>query len=269
MSVIVLLVLWGKAPSAWAQGPGIQEAEVVVNGISHKGQRITLQVDRAVVERAWKTYLKNQAKKPVNGFSFWPFTKANSPKGIYTVKQGKIETISSSPITIVSKVEGGPDSTLVWWSLQTGGQNLSQQNTPKEWNRSAGLLQQFAYNLYRENMQSEVEYAEDVVVYSKEEAKRMALVSGKLQAKITKREKEKNALEAAWSAKTNELTDLNQKLQKSLARQELVLAAKERELNEMNKRLQKSLIRQEIAQQEVGIMLQAMEMAKEKISRMN
>ncbi|KAA3437737.1 hypothetical protein [Rufibacter hautae] len=262
------MVFIGMAPVALAQGPRIEEAEMVVNGISRKGQRATLQLDREVVERAWKIYLKDQSGTRVSGVPVWPFSKAKAPKGIYTIEKGKIDTISSSPVNIVSKVEGGQDSTTVWWSLEVGGKNLNQGDTPKEWERTAGLLQQFARNLYLEDVQSEVDYAEDVVVYSKAEAERMARSASKIQAKIDKKQEEKRTMEAALASKTKELERLNQDMQENLNRQEIALAAKERELDEMNKKLQRWLIRQEVAQQEMEIMRQTVEVVKAKISRM-
>ncbi len=267
-TIAFLAAFWGASAPVWAQGPRIEESEMVVNGISRKGQRTTLQLDREVVERAWKAYLKKQSGSPVNGVSFWPFDKANKPKGIYTIKKGEIDTISSQPINIFSKVAGGQDSTVVWWSIEIGGKSLSQGDTPKEWDHSAGLLQQFARNLYLEDIQSEVDYAEDVVVYSKEEAEWMSKSASKIKAKIVQNLEEKAAMEAALASRTRELEQLNQNIQKDLDRQELALAAKERELNEMNKKLQRWLIRQEVAQQEMEIMRQTMEVVKAKISRM-
>ncbi|WP_460893099.1 hypothetical protein [Rufibacter soli] len=255
--------------SAWAQSPGVAEADMVINGVSHKGQRITLQVEREVVERAWKTYLKNQTGSPVNGESFWSFAKPKAPKGIYSIEEGEIESVSSQPINIVSKVEGDSDNTTLWWSLEMGGKHLSQIETPQEWSRSAGLLQQFAKNVYLENIQSEVEYAEDVVLYSMEEAKRMEVSASKLKAKISKSQEAKDKLEAELAAAAQEEDGTEETPHTGLKRQETALAAKTRELNDLDKRLQKILIRQEVAKQEMEIMSQTMEATKAKLSKMN
>ncbi|ALI99584.1 hypothetical protein DC20_12125 [Rufibacter tibetensis] len=262
-------MFWGMAPSAQAQGAKVEEAELVVNGVSRKGQRITFQLDSKVVEKSWKSYLKEKSGSSVNGTSFWPFAKATTSKGIYTVEEGKIDTISNAPLHIVSKVDGTADGAVLFWALDLNSKPLSQQETPKEWDRSAGLLQQFARNLYLEDIQMQVEDAEDVVIYSKEEAKQMARLASKIQAKIAKRQEEKAQLEAALAAKTKELEGMDNKLQSNLSRQEALLNAKERELAEMDKRLQKSLLRQEVALREIEIMSSTMEAVKSKIGRMN
>lgn len=268
-AVSLSLAFWGMAASAWAQGPVVTEAEMVVNGTSHKGQGITLPMDPSFVEKAWKNYLKTQSGSPVNGESFWPFAKAKATKGIYTIEEGEIEAISSNPINIVSKVDGSKSSTLLWWALEVDGKKLSQESTPKEWSTSAGLLQQFAQNLYLEDMQADVDFAEDAVVYSKEEADRMERAASKIQAKISKSQEEITKLEAMVAAQPKEVEAENSEEDQGLTRQEIVLASKTRELNDLTKKLQKAQMRQEIAKQEMEIMSQEMEAAKAKLNKMN
>ncbi|AKQ45162.1 hypothetical protein TH63_05175 [Rufibacter radiotolerans] len=257
------------ADSAWAQSPSVAEAEMVVNGVSRKGQSIALPVDHVVVEKAWKNYLKTQSGSPIKGESFWSFGKAKAPKGIYLVEEGEIDTISSKPLNIFSKVEGGPNNTTLWWSLEVDGKSLSQAGTPTEWNRSAALLQKFSQNLYLENIKSEVDFAEDVMVYSQEEVKQMERSASKIQAKITKTQEEKAKLESTLAALPDEPEDLDQEAEAIPTRQERALAAKTRELNDLTKKLEKAQMRQAIAKQEMAIMSQEMEAAKAKLQKTN
>jgi chromosome segregation ATPase len=120
-----------------------------------------------------------------------------------------------------------------------GNTPVSQKGTAKEWASSAGLLQRFAKELHSQVMEYQVDDAEDVVVSSKAEAKRLERLATELQAKITKKQAENERLGAE-------------------------LAASTKALDAMNKKLQKNLLQQEVAKQEIEIMGRAVEVVKSK-----
>src|SRR5690606_30161833 len=100
--------------SGFTQKTVVVETEQTINGIPRKGQQISIQLDAKLVEKAWENYLKDKVGK---------LTSKNiltSNKGIYTIEQGKIEAIASTPLRIVSKVDVTEGGTLVWWSLDLG-----------------------------------------------------------------------------------------------------------------------------------------------------
>src|SRR5688572_33471630 len=97
--------------TAFTQKTYVEEAEQTINGVPRKGQRIAIQLDSKVVDKAWQNFLKDRVGK-MNGKYM-----LQSNKGIYTIEQGKIESIASTPLRIVSKVDASENGTTVWWSL--------------------------------------------------------------------------------------------------------------------------------------------------------
>ncbi|MBC3542049.1 DNA repair ATPase [Rufibacter sediminis] len=219
-AVALLLLVWGMATSAWAQRSAVEETEVEVNGISRKGQRIIIQLDSKTVEKAWASYLKEKSGGAVKGPSLLPSLKAQAGKGIYTVEKGQIDTISANPMRIVSKVEATEQGTQLWWSLDFGNAYLSKKDTPKEWASGVSLLQQFARNLYKQDIQQQINDAEMVVVNTQVKADLVVREANEIQSRITKNQLKKLELEAALAANAKELEQLNKEVQANQKQQE-------------------------------------------------
>ncbi|GGK59601.1 hypothetical protein GCM10011405_04670 [Rufibacter glacialis] len=222
-------MFWGLATTAWAQRPAVEEAEVAVNGISRKGQRLLVQLDSKVVEKAWAAYLKETAGGAVKGPSLLPTTKAQAGKGIYTVDKASLDSISSNPLRIVSKVEATKGGTAVWWSLDMGNAYLGQKETPKEWARAEAMLQQFARNLYRQDVQLQVADAEKVVLNTQAKADQVVREANEIQTRIAKNQQKKLELEAALVANAQELEQLKKEAEDNLKLQ----AANKKEIENM------------------------------------
>ncbi len=210
--------------TAWAQRSTVEEAELEVNGITRKGQRIMIQLDSKVVEKAWAAYLKETSGGVVKAPSLLPLPKAQAGKGIYTVESGKIDTISRNPIRIVSKVEPTSKGSMVWWSIDMGNAYLNQKETPREWASGVALLQQFARNLYKEDILQQINEAQNVVVNSQNKSDLVVRQANEIQARISKNQQRKLELEAALVANAQELEQLKKEVENNLKQQEAAKA---------------------------------------------
>lgn len=216
----VTLLFWGMATTVWAQRSTVEETEVEINGITRKGQRIMIQLDSKMVEKAWAGYLRDKSGGTVKGPSILPTVKAQAAKGIYTVEKAKIDTISGNPMRIMSKVEGTQDGTMVWWTLDMGNAYLSKKETQKEWQRGEAMLQQFARSMYKQDVQNQITDAEKVLINSQAESDRVIRQAADIQAKITKNQQKKLELEAALAANAQELLQLHVDVENNLKQQE-------------------------------------------------
>ena len=218
VAAILLLALWGMATTGWAQRSAVTQTEEEISGVTRQGQRIMLQLDSKVVEKAWENFLKEKTGGAVKGPSFLPLSK--TPKGVYTVENARLDTISSNPMRIVSKVDGTKDGTMVWWSMDLGNAYLSQENTAQEWERSEAMLQQFARNLYRQDVQQQIADAEKALAYSQSEADKVVKQAEDLKNKIAKNQQKKQELEAALVTNAKDLEQLNRDVETNAKQQE-------------------------------------------------
>lgn len=233
-AVLLLVVLWGVSQTSWAQrSSAVEETEVEINGISRKGQRILIQLDSKIVEKAWATYLRDYSGGTVKGPSILPaaLTKSQAGKGIYLVEKAKMDTISSNPMRLMSKVEGSDQGTMVWWTFDMGNAYLNKQQTPQEWERSKALLLQFAKQVYAQDVDVQIADAEKVLQNSQLESDRVIRQANEIQAKIAKNEQRKLELEAALVANAQELELLKKEVEANLKQQE----AAKKEVDNMRK----------------------------------
>ncbi|WP_192823365.1 DNA repair ATPase [Rufibacter sp. LB8] len=258
--VAFLLLTGGISTQSLAQAPAVKETEVAVkstaprsvveeteveiNGITRKGQRILIQLDSKLVEKAWSGYLKDKSGGTVKGPSLLPTPKGQATKGIYTVEKAKIDTITANPMRIMSKVEGTQDGTVVWWTMDMGNAYLSKKETRKEWERGEAMLQQFARQVYKQDVNQQIADAEKVLVNSQSEADRVVRQADEIKNKIAKNQQKKLELEAA-------------------------LVANAQELEQLNRDVETNLKQQEAAKQEVENMRRAVEIVKGKMDKIN
>ncbi|WP_205501817.1 DNA repair ATPase [Rufibacter psychrotolerans] len=223
-AMVLLLLFWGMALTGWAQRSKVEETEQEINGITRKGQRIMIQLDHKGVEKAWSAYLREKTGGTVKGPSLLPTPKAQATKGIYTVEKGQLDTISANPLRIVSKVVGTPEGTLLWWSLDMGNAYLSQKETPREWTRGEAFLQQFARNLYKQDIAQQVADAEKVVLNSQAAADQVVRQANEIQSRIVRNQQKKQEIEAALAENARELESLKKEVENNLKQQEAAKA---------------------------------------------
>jgi hypothetical protein len=190
--------------TGFAQKTTVEETEQTVNGVPRKGQMISIQLDNKLVEKSWLNYLKDNAGK-TQGKSILP----TASKGIYTIEQGKIESISKTPLRIVSTVNAAETGTLVWWSLDLGSAYVNKAATPEQYAAAETFMRDFARKLYRDDIARQVTEAEKVLANTQAEEVRVIKTADDIKRNIEKNQQRKIELEAELARNSQELTQLN------------------------------------------------------------
>jgi len=224
--------------TAFAQQYDITETQIDIKGVPRTGQRILIHLDSKEVEKAWENHLKEKAGKIVAPISL---PKNQVAKGVFVLEKASIDSISKTPMRIMSKVEPTEDGTAVWWTLDLGNAYVSKEGTPQQYAAAELFLKNFARKVYRADILQQVAEAEKVLQSSQNEQARVVK-----QADELKRSLEKNAL---------------RKLEI-----EAELARNAKELQNLNAEVENNRKQQEAAQQEVENMKRAVEVVKAKVN---
>ncbi|MCA8831406.1 DNA repair ATPase [Hymenobacter pini] len=211
-----LLLTVATTVTSFAQKSPVDETEMAVKGIPRKGQRVALQLDSKRVEDSWKKQLDEQFG-----------SKVKSDKGVYTMDGVVIESISKTPIRVISKVDAVPTGTTVWWSIDLGNAYLSKDATPVQWKSAEGYLKDFARKLYREDLAIQVATAEKALQQSQDNHSAVISKADAIKKDIEKNKQRKIEIQqqlaqnAAELQQYNNLVDLNLKEQEA-ARADIV-----------------------------------------------
>lgn len=189
------------SPTLFAQQSSVTEAEMEIKGIARKGQRILIQLDNKVVEKAWENHLRDKAGKIMPNINF---AKITDSKGISILEKAKIDTLSKTPIRIFSKVEPDQAGTTVWWSVDLGNAYLSKDGTPKQYAIAEAFLKEFAHKVYRDDIMRQVAEAEKVYKRSQEEEARVVKHADELKRNLERNAARKLELEAELSRNAKE-----------------------------------------------------------------
>jgi len=214
--LFILLFMCLATLGSHAQKSPVDEADMSINSIPRKGQRVSMQLDNRRVETAW---IKQLNEKFGN--------KLKNTKGVLTMDGVVIEEIAPNPIRVISKVEASPTGTTVWWSIDLGNAYLSKEATPVQWKSAEKYLKDFSRMMYREDLVSQISDAERALVASQNS--NQAVIDKQISIK---RDVEKNkarkleiqqqlANNAAELQQLNNLIDLNLKEQEA-ARNDIV-----------------------------------------------
>ncbi len=209
MRGILLGLLLMVAGICQAQSVEVEEREQLVNGITRRGQQLTVQLDPKFVEKYWKEHLTEKAGR----------TKYT--KGVYTIEGAVIDTISKQPMRLISTVGSGAAGSYVWWSLDMGVAYVDKNATPKEYAAAEGFLRNFARKLYREDVLRQINEAEKVLSDTKAEQERVVRQANDLQAGIERNKKRKGELEAELVRNAEDLKQLQQGVENNLKQQEV------------------------------------------------
>ena len=210
--LIACLVSFG----ALAQRSLVDETDNTIDGIPRKGQRVSIQLDNRRVEAAWLKQLNDK----------YP-GKVKNNKGVIKLEGVVIEDVSPTPVRVITKVDGIPTGTTVWWSIDLGNAYLSREATPVQWKAAEKYLKEFARSMYREDVVAQISEAEKALVQSQNSH---AAIIAKVE--IIKKDVDKNkvrklevqqqlAQNAAELLQYNNLIDANLKEQES-ARADIV-----------------------------------------------
>ncbi len=207
-AIILLFTL-----SGFTQKTYVEEAEQIINGVPRKGQRIAIQLDSKVVDKAWQNFLKDRVGKMTGK------NMLTSSKGIYTIDQGKIESVAATPLRIVSKVDATENGTIVWWSLDLGSAYVNKDTTPQQYEAAEIILRDFARQLYREDIARQVTEAEKVLANTQNEETRVIKSADDIKRSIEKNKLRRIELEAELAQNAQQLTQLNLDVENNLKQQ--------------------------------------------------
>lgn len=192
-----------------AQVVQVVEKEQEVNGVIRRGQQLSVQLDPKTVEKSWKDYLSRKAGK------------VKISKGIFTVEGALIDTISSSPMRVVSVVNSSAQGSHVWWSLDMGVAYVDKDATPNEYATSEKFLRGFARKLYRDDVLRQINEAEEVLRATKSEQDRVVKEANSIQQSIDKNRQRRKDLEAELVRNSEELKQLELNVQHNTKQQEI------------------------------------------------
>ncbi|WP_241739158.1 DNA repair ATPase [Pontibacter beigongshangensis] len=204
-SAMMLMTVFAKAQSV-----RVEEREQPIDGVARRGQQLTVQLDQKVVEKSWKEHLGQKAGK------------LKYRKGVYAVENAQIDTITSTPLRVLSKVGStAEDGSYVWWSLDMGTAYVDKSATPAEYAAAENFMRGFARKLYRQDVLRQINEAEDVLRTTKLEQDRVVKQANDLQLSIEKNRKKKQELEAELAKNEEEMKQLELSVEANVTQQEL------------------------------------------------
>lgn len=208
-SLLILLFLCLATLSGYAQKSPVDEADMSINNIPRKGQRVSMQLDNRRVEAAWLKQL---------GDKFGSKLKNN--KGVLSLDNVVIEEIAPNPIRVISKVDATPTGTTVWWSIDLGNAYLGKDATPVQWKSAEKYLKDFARMMYREDLVSQIADAERALVSSQNNHMAVIEKSNTIKKDIEKNKLRKVEIQQLLVANAAELQQFNNLIDLNLKEQE-------------------------------------------------
>ncbi|MDX5438589.1 MAG: DNA repair ATPase [Pontibacter sp.] len=209
MRGLILAVLLMITGICRAQSVQVTEVEQDINGVKKRGQQLLVQLDPKTVERSWKDYLGQRAGR------------VRVSKGVITIEGAVIDTISASPVRVLSTVGSDAMGSYVWWNLDMGTDYVNEASTPKEYAAAEGFLRGFARKLYRDDVFRQINAAEDVLRATKAEQDRVVREANSIQQNIERNKQRRKDLEAELVRNAEELKQLEQDVQLNIQKQEL------------------------------------------------
>ncbi|WP_310394002.1 hypothetical protein [Hymenobacter sp.] len=208
-SLLILLFLCLATLSGYAQKSPVDEADMSINNIPRKGQRVSMQLDNRRVEAAWLKQL---------GDKFGSKLKNN--KGVLSLDNVVIEEIAPNPVRVISKVDATPTGTTVWWSIDLGNAYLGKDATPVQWKSAEKYLKDFARMMYREDLVSQIAEAERALVSSQNNHMAVIEKSNTIKKDIEKNKLRKVEIQQLLAANAAELQQFNNLIDLNLKEQE-------------------------------------------------
>ena len=208
-SLLILLLVCLATLGVYAQKSPVDEADMTINNIPRKGQRVSMQLDNRRVEAAWLKQLNEKFG-----------SKLKNAKGVLTLDGVVIEEIAPSPIRVISKVDATPTGTTVWWSIDLGSAYLSKDATPVQWKSAEKYLKDFARMMYREDLVSQIADAERALVASQNSNTGVIEKQNSVKKDIEKNKARKIEIQQMLAANAAELQQFNNLIDLNLKEQE-------------------------------------------------
>ncbi|WP_125932561.1 hypothetical protein [Hymenobacter glacialis] len=208
-SLLTLLFICLATLGSYAQKSPVDEVDMSINNIPRKGQRVSIQLDNKRIEAAW---LKQLSDKFGN--------KLKNNKGVLNLDGIIIEEIAPTPIRVISKVDGTPTGTTVWWSIDLGNAYLGKEATPVQWKSAEKYLKDFARTMYREDLVSQIAEAERALVASQNNHNAVIEKSSAIKKDVEKNKVRKIEIQQLLAANAAELQQYNNLIDANLKEQE-------------------------------------------------
>ncbi len=144
--IIILILAVTVAQITFGQVVTINPVEREVDKVPHKGMGVSIELDKKFVEKEWKKKIKEFGGK------------SSTLKGVTVIEGASISEISSGPIRILTKVEGGKGTTEVWWVLDLGTEYVVSGSS--HWSAAKKALHDFGVQCYREDINDQISEAE-------------------------------------------------------------------------------------------------------------
>ncbi|MES2388462.1 MAG: hypothetical protein V4543_10710 [Bacteroidota bacterium] len=145
---ILSAVFLFTAGIAGAQKVTVRAEESEIDKMQRKGMATTIELDKKTVERAWL-------------HRFRELGKYESKSGIYTIKSQVVPAIAATPVTIISRVDADVKGTTIFWAIDLGSEYAAQGK--KEFEEAKKLLHEFAVQVYRDDLNRQIEEADKAV----------------------------------------------------------------------------------------------------------
>lgn len=208
-SVLILLLICLATLGVYAQKSPVDEADMSINNIPRKGQRVSVQLDNRRVEAAWLKQLNDKFG-----------SKLKNNKGILSLDGVVIEEIAPNPIRVISKVDATPTGTTVWWSIDLGNAYLGRDATPTQWKSAEKYLKDFARMLYREDLASQIAESERALVASQNNHVAVIAKADAIKKDIERNKAKKVEIQQLLVANAAELQQFNNLIDLNLKEQE-------------------------------------------------
>ena len=193
----------------YAQKSPVDEADMSINNIPRKGQRVSVQLDNRRVEASWLKQLNDKFG-----------SKLKNNKGVLTLDGVVIDEIAPNPVRVISKVDATPTGTTVWWSIDLGNAYLGKDATPVQWKSAEKYLKDFARMMYREDLVAQIAESERSLVASQNNHMAVIAKSDAIKKDIERNKARKLEIQQLLATNAAELQQYNNLIDLNLKEQE-------------------------------------------------
>lgn len=219
MKKIILWVALAVSSVALSQTVTITESDMVVNKINRTGLGTILELDDNDVEKLWKKELKEFGSTGKEG------------KFIY-LEHAEMPSLTSKKVRVYSSVEKSGKGVLVWVAVDLGDAWVTKSH-PK-YSSLEKILRDFAVKAYTEDINEQIEDAEDALNKTTKDYEKEVKEGEKLVDDLKDNAEEKTRLQQELEDNAKNKVDLEKDIEQNKKDQ----AAGQQEVEKMKKALE-------------------------------
>ena len=212
-NLLLVLALFLVTLAGYAQKSPVDEADLTIDNIPRKGQRVSIQLDNKRVEASWIKQLSDKFPG-----------KVKNTKGVIKVDNVTLEEVAANPIRIISKVDASATGTTVWWSIELGNTYLGKESTPVQWKSAERYLKDFARMMYREDLVAQISESEKALVASQNNHVAVITKADAIKKDIERNKAKKIEIQQMLAQNAAELLQYNNLIDSNLKEQEAARA---------------------------------------------